>query len=230
MTLFGVDLVRVGGEEEVASFAADVVVAAARAGSAIVLTGGESPGRAYELAAEREPDWSRATLWWGDERAVPPDDDRSNYRLAKERLLDNLGAQPAGVHRIRGEAGAEAAAREYDELLDGASFDLVLLGLGPDGHTASLYPNEPTLDERARRAIPAEAKLEPFVDRVTMTLPVLCSAPEVLFLVTGERKAEAVERAFGRPPEPDTPASLIRSAGGRTRVVADEPAASRLVA
>jgi 6-phosphogluconolactonase len=228
VTLFGVELVRLEDAEEVASFVADVLVAAARAGSAIVLTGGESPGRAYELAAEREPDWSTATLWWGDERGVRPDDERSNYRLAKKRLLDNLETQPAESHRIRGEAGAEAAAAEYDELLDGVTLDFVLLGLGSDGHAASLFPNQPTLDERSRRAIPAEAKLEPFVDRVTMTVPVLCSAPEVLFLVSGEQKAEAVERAFGQPPGPDTPAGLIRSATGRTRVIADAAAASRI--
>lgn len=230
MTLFGVELVRVDTAEEAASIVADALVEAARAGSAIVLTGGESPGRAYELAAKQEPDWSRATLWWGDERAVPPDDERSNYRLAKERLLDGLSAQPAESHRIRGEAGAEAAAQEYDELLDGAVLDLMLLGLGPDGHAASLFPNQPTLDERERRAIPAEATLEPLVERVTMTVPVLCSAPEMLFLATGAGKAEAVERAFGRPPGPETPASLMRSATGRTRVVADAAAASRLVA
>ncbi len=217
-------------EEEAASLVAEALVAAARAGSAIVLTGGQSPGRAYELAAEREPDWSRATLWWGDERSVPPDDERSNYRLARERLLDNLSVQPAELRRIRGEEGAEAAAEEYDRLLEGVSLDLVLLGIGPDGHAASLFPNEPTLDERSRHAIAAEAKLEPLVDRVTMTVPVLCSAPEVLFLVTGEAKAEAAERAFGRPPGPAAPASLIRSANGRTRVVADAAAASCLVA
>jgi 6-phosphogluconolactonase len=228
VTLFGVELVRLEDAEEAASFVADVLVAAARAGSAIVLTGGESPGRAYELAAEREPDWSTATLWWGDERGVPPDDERSNYRLAKKRLLDNLETQPAESHRIRGEAGAEAAAAEYDELLDSVTLDFVLLGLGPDGHAASLFPNQPTLDERSRRAIPAEAKLEPYVDRVTMTVPVLCSAPEVLFLVSGKQKAEAVERAFGRPPGPDAPASLIRSATGRTRIIADAAAGSRL--
>jgi len=228
VTLFGVELVRLEDSEEVASFVADILVAEARVGSAIVLTGGKSPGRAYELAAEREPDWSGATLWWGDERSVPPDDERSNYRLAEQRLLDNLDAQPAELHRIRGEAGAEAAAQEYDQLLEGAALDLVLLGLGPDGHAASLFPNQATLDERSRRAIPAEAKLEPFVDRVTMTLPVLCSAPEVLFLVSGGPKAEAVERAFGRPPGSDAPASLIRSATGRTRVIADAAAASRL--
>jgi 6-phosphogluconolactonase len=228
VTLFGVELVRLEDAEEVASFVADVLGAAARAGSAIVLTGGESPGRAYELAAEREPDWSAATLWWGDERGVPPDDERSNYRLAKLRLLDNLETQPAESHRIRGEAGAEAAAAEYDELLDSVTLDFVLLGLGSDGHAASLFPNQPTLDERSRRAIPAEAKLEPYVDRVTMTVPVLCSAPEVLFLVSGEQKAEAVERAFGRPPGPDAPASLIRSATGRTRIIADTAAGSRL--
>ncbi len=228
MTLYGVELVRVVDEEEVASLVADSLVEAARAGQAIVLTGGESPGRAYELAAEREPDWSAAALWWGDERCVPPEDERSNYRLGRERLLDGLSAQPREVHRIRGELGAEAAAAEYDAELSGATLDLVLLGLGPDGHAASLYPRQPTLDEEARRAIPAEAKLEPFVERVTMTIPVLCSAPEVLFLVTGRDKAEAVERAFGRPPGPDTPASLIRSARGRTRLVADAEAAALL--
>lgn len=228
MTLHGVDLLWLADEEEVASFVADELVSAARAGSAIVLTGGESPGRAYELAAEREPDWSRATLWWGDDRAVPPDDERSNFRLAQERLLEGLSGAPREMHRIQGELGAEEAAAAYDAELEGVRLDLVLLGLGPDGHAASLFPNQPTLEERSRRAIAAEAKLEPFVDRVTMTLPTLCSAPEVLFLVTGEAKAEAVERAFGQPPGPDTPSSLIRSAVGRTRVVADVAAAARL--
>jgi 6-phosphogluconolactonase len=228
VTLYGVKLIRLAGEEEVASFVADELVAAARDGSAIVLTGGESPGRAYELAAEREPDWSAAALWWGDERCVPPDDERSNFRLAREKLLDGLSGEPREVHRIQGELGAEEAATAYDAELDGVRLGLVLLGIGPDGHAASLYPNQPTLEERSRRAIPAEAKLEPFVDRVTMTLPVLCSAPEVLFLVTGESKAEAVERAFGQPPSPETPSSLIRSASGHTRVVADEAAAARL--
>ena len=228
MTLYGVELIRLDDDEEVASFVADVLVAAARAKSAIVLTGGESPGRAYELAAQREPDWSGASLWWGDERAVPPDDERSNFRLAREKLLDRLSGRPRELNRIQGELGADAAADAYDAELQGVELDLVLLGIGPDGHAASLYPNQPTLEERARRAIPAEAKLEPFVDRVTMTLPVLSSAPEVLFLVTGESKADAVERAFGQPPGPGTPSSLIRSARGRTRVVADAAAAAGL--
>jgi 6-phosphogluconolactonase len=230
VTLYGVELIRLADDEEVASFVADELVRAARAGSSIVLTGGESPGRAYELAAEREPDWSKASLWWGDERAVPPDDERSNFRLAQEKLLDGLSTLPRETQRIQGELGAEEAAAAYDAELEGARLDLVLLGIGPDGHAASLFPNQPTLEEHSRRAIPAEAKLEPFVDRVTMTLPVLCSAPEVLFLVTGESKAEAVERAFAQPPSPDTPSSLIRSAAGRTRVVADAAAAMRLQA
>jgi 6-phosphogluconolactonase len=228
VTLYGVELIRAEDEEEVASVVAQELVEAARAGQAIVLTGGSSPRRAYEQSAELEPDWSEASLWWGDERCVPPDDERSNYLLAKESLLDRLAAKPRGVERIRGELGAEAAADEYDAKLRGAELDLILLGLGSDGHAASLYPNEPTLEERERRAVPAEAKLEPFVDRVTMTLPVLCSAPDVLFLVTGVEKADAAERAFGRPPDPGTPASLIRSAAGRTRVVADTAAAARL--
>ena len=228
MTLYGAELVRVADVEEAARLVAEELVAAARAGHAIVLTGGTTPGHAYALAAEAEPDWSDAALWWGDERCVPPEDERSNFRLARDRLLDGLSAQPREVHRIRGELGAEAAAAEYDAALEGVQLDLVLLGIGGDGHTASLFPDQPTLDERSRRAIPAEAKLDPFVDRVTLTVPALCSAPEVLFLVTGEQKAEAVERAFGRPPDRSTPASLVRSASGRTRVIADAAASSRL--
>jgi 6-phosphogluconolactonase len=228
VTLYGVELQVAPGPQEAASRVADELVAAARAGRSVVLTGGTSPGRAYELAAEREPDWSSATLWWGDERCVPPEHEDSNYRLAREHLLDRLGAQPREVQRIRGELGAEAAAGEYDELLRGATLELVLLGIGPDGHAASLFPGRATLEERDRRAIPAEAQLEPFVERVTLTVPTLAAAPLVIFIVTGDKKAEAVERAFARPPDPDAPASLIRSATGRTLVVADEAAAARL--
>ena len=228
MTLQGVELTVCDDEEQVASAMADELVSAARSGAAIALTGGRSVGRGYELAAEREPDWSTASVWWGDERCVPPEDERSNYRLARETLLDRLEAIPREVQRINGELGAEEAAREYDELLRGVSLELVLLGIGPDGHTASLFPNQATLDERERRAIPAEATLEPFVDRVTLTLPALCSAPRVVFVVTGGEKAEAVERAFAQPPAPSTPASLVRSAAGQTRVVADAAAAARL--
>ncbi len=229
MTLYGVELTVCADPDEVASVVADQLVDLARSGASIVLTGGKSVGRAYELSAEREPDWSAASLWWGDERCVPPEDERSNFRLARETLLDRLEARPREVQRIRGELGPEEAAREYDELLRSVSrLDLVLLGVGPDGHTASLFPDQPALEERERRAIPNEAKLEPFVDRVTMTLPTLASAPLVLFVVSGESKADAVARAFGEPPSPATPASLVRSVAGRTVVVADEAAAARV--
>jgi 6-phosphogluconolactonase len=228
MTLYGVELSLCSDADEVASVIADELVAAARSGRSLVLTGGGTPRRAYELAAERERDWSAASLWWGDERCVPPEDERSNFRLARESLLDRIEAQPREVQRIRGEFGGEEAAREYDELVRRARFDYVLLGMGPDGHAASLFPGQPTLEERERRAIPAEARLEPFVERVTLTVPTLSSAPEVVFIVTGEEKAEAVVRAFAQPPGPEAPASLIRSAEGRTRLVADAAAASRL--
>jgi len=229
VSLYGVELVVADAPEQVASIVADELAEAARAGRAIALTGGRSPGRAYQLAAEREPDWGKASLWWGDERCVPPDDDRSNYKLTRENLIDLLEVRPKEMRRIRGELGTEAAAQEYDVLLQDVRLGLVLLGLGPDGHAASLFPNAPTLAERERRAVPAEAGLEPFVERVTMTVPVLSSAPKVLFIVTGAEKAEAAERAFARPPSLETPASLIRSIPGTTRVVADRAAASVLL-
>jgi 6-phosphogluconolactonase len=205
--------------------AAELLVEAARAGAAIALSGGDAPGPAYEQAAELEPDWSSAQLWWGDERCVPPDDERSNYLLAKKTLLDRLERQPADVHRIRGELGGEPAAAEYDRLLDGVRLGLALQGIGPDGHTASLFPNSPALDEQERRAI---AVPHEDVERVTMTLPVLSGARQVVFLVLGEAKAEAVARAFAGDPDPATPASLLRSSEGETIVLLDEATAAKL--
>lgn len=220
-----VELRVVDDAEAAAHAAAELLAAAAEAGGQVALSGGSTPGRAYELAAAA--DWSRARVWWNDDRCVPPDDDRSNYRLARETLFDLLAAQPAEVHRIRGELPPEQAAAEYDAALAGITLDLTLQGIGPDGHTSSLFPGFPSLDERERRAIATPAGFEPFVDRVTMTIPMLNATRLVLFLVTGEDKAEPAARAFG-PPDPATPSSLVRSATGRTVAILDRAAAARL--
>jgi 6-phosphogluconolactonase len=200
---------------------------AARGGS-IVLTGGSSPGGAYERAAALQPDWGRVTLWWSDERCVPPDDERSNYRLAKEALLDRLEDPPRSIHRIRGELPPAEAADELDAALAGVELDLLLLGLGPDAHMASLFPGSPQLAVLDRRATSGPAGLEPFVDRVTMTLPEIRSARRIVFLVTGEGKADAVVRAFAGEPTPDAPAGLARFAPIDVEVFLDEAAASKL--
>jgi 6-phosphogluconolactonase len=214
--------------EEAFRAAADELVAAARTGGALALSGGSAPPDAFKLAAAAEPDWSRARIYWGDERAVPPNDERSNYRSAKESLLERLEHTPVEVHRIEGELGADEAARRYDALLEGVTIDLAMQGLGPDGHTASLFPNAPTLEITDRRAVAADAQLEPFVPRVTMTVPMLCSSRRIVYLVVGASKAEAVQRAFAGPPGPATPASLVRSSTGETVVLLDREAASRL--
>jgi 6-phosphogluconolactonase len=215
--------------DDPASVVADMLASAARDGGHIVLTGGSTPARAYELAAERQPDWSRTQLWWGDERCVPPEDEHSNYGMAKRTLLDRLAAQPTAVHRMRGELGRDAGAEDYDrELGELARFDLLLLGLGPDGHIASLYPDQPTLDESERRVIGAEAKLDPYVDRITLTLPMLRAAHAIVFLVAGADKADAAMRAFAGDPTRSTPGSLVRAVSGTTTAVLDRAAAARI--
>lgn len=214
--------------EAAARVVAAQLVQAARAGGNLVLTGGSTPRRAYQLAAELEPDWSKVEVWWGDERCVAPDDERSNFAMTKEALLDRLEREPRAVHRIRGELEPEEAARAYEDELRGVSFDLVLNGLGRDGHTASLFPNAPTLEIRDRLAATSEAGLEPFVERVTLTIPALAGCRELIFLAVGEEKADAARRAFGEPPRPATPASLVRSAHGETVAVLDEAAAAQL--
>jgi 6-phosphogluconolactonase len=207
--------------------AAELLVETAARGGHIALSGGSTPGPAYELAARLQPDWSRAELWFADERSVDPGDERSNYRLVRERLLDRLDRGPAAEHRIRGELPAEQAADEYESELRGVALDLVLLGIGPDGHTASLFPNDPALDELLRSAV---AVHRPDVDRVSLTLPVLRGADIVLFLATGPDKADAVGRAFGEPPSPAIPASLVRSAAGMTYAFLDRESGTKLEA
>ena len=206
--------------------AGELLAEAAAAGGQIAVSGGSAPGRAYAHAARVRPRWTYAELWWGDDRAVPPWDKRSNYLLVRRSLLDALSMPPKEVHRIIGEQPVEEAAALYDAELEGVTLDLALNGIGPDGHTASLFPNAPGLAETERRAIAAEPGLEPLVPRVTMTPPVFAAAALVVYLVLGEEKADAVRRAFAEPPSSDTPASLIR--GQRTLALLDAAAASKL--
>ncbi|MGH3082505.1 MAG: 6-phosphogluconolactonase [Gaiellaceae bacterium] len=205
--------------------AAGLLAEAAARGGHIALSGGSTPGPAYEVAARLAPDWSRSELWFADERCVDPLDERSNYRLVRERLLERLERRPAVEHRIRGELGAERAVDEYDSELGGVVLDLVLLGIGADGHTASLFPNDLALEQESRRAV---AVRRPDVDRVTLTLPILRAAGTVVFLAAGADKADAVRHAFAEGPSAATPASLVRSSGGITYAFLDREAAAAL--
>jgi 6-phosphogluconolactonase len=212
--------------EDVAGAAAERVAAVVRAGGHIALSGGSTPRKAHERVAALDLDWSRVDLWLGDERVVPPEHEHSNYRMARESLGD-----PVNLHRVETELGYEAAAASYERELRAAGpdrFDLILLGLGPDAHTASLFPGDDALGERERLVVGVETPgMAPLVSRVTLTLPVLNAGKEVVFLISGEDKAEAVARAFGDAAGPDAPASLVRPESGLT-VLVDPPAAARL--
>jgi 6-phosphogluconolactonase len=221
--------------DDPAADAAERLTAAAAAGGHICLTGGSTPRAAYELAAGAETDWSQATLWFGDDRCVPPDHEFSNYGMAKTTLLDHISGEQPTVHRIEGELGPTEGAAAYERTLATAfgdrlpELDLLLLGLGPDAHTASLFPGAPQLGERERHAVGVEEPgMAPLVSRVTLTLPVLNAARAVVFLVSGADKAEAVARAFSGRPDPQAPASLVAPSAGTLTLVADPPAVERL--
>jgi 6-phosphogluconolactonase len=201
-----------------------LIAEAVREGGAIALSGGHTAGAAFGAAVGFEPDWSRASIWFGDDRAVPPDDERSNYRLVRETVLDFV--TPRSVHRIEGELGAEEAADRYDRLVGEIEIAFALNGIGPDAHTASLFPNAPSLHERERNVVAAPSALEPFVPRVTLTIPAFSRIDLIVYLVTGEDKAEAVRRAFGDAPSEEAPGSLVR--GRRTIAVLDRAAAAQL--
>jgi 6-phosphogluconolactonase len=215
--------------DAVAAAGAEIFVGVVRDGGHIALSGGSTPKIAYRIAARDVDDWSSAVLWLGDERVVPPDDPLSNYRMAREQLGDD-----AHIERVLTEEGMTAAAGDYESRLRAAlgnlpSLDLALMGLGPDAHTASLFPGKPAVEETRHLVVAVpEAGMEPQVPRVTMTLPVFNAASLVVFLVAGADKAEAVVRAFGPEPDPVSPAARVRPSTGRLVVLLDEPAAARL--
>jgi 6-phosphogluconolactonase len=206
----------------------------AAGGGHVVLAGGSTPRAAYEEVSK--DGWDGVTLWVGDERCVPPDDERSNHRMARETLLDPItaaGGNPV-VHWMQGELGPFAGADAYEALLEQAGrprFDLLLLGLGPDGHTASLFPDQRTVSERERWVVGVEhAGLEPFVPRISFTLTAISAARRVMFLVSGAGKADAVAAAFGDRAEPSghVPASLVPEIADDVVVLLDAAAAAKL--
>lgn len=225
--------------EDPARACAALMVGAAIGGGEIVLAGGSTPKAAYEHFVDAvKATGLRLTgsrFWMGDERCVDPDDERSNYRMIKETLVDPLdGIASVEVERMRGELGPGPAAEDYERRLQAAGpprFDLVLLGIGPDGHTASLFPGQPALAERGRSVtgVP-EAGLEPYVARVTLTIPALTSGRRIVFLASGESKADAIAEAFGpgADPDPAVPASLLVPEAKEVMVLLDRPAAQRL--
>lgn len=217
-----------------------LMVGAASGGGDIVLAGGSTPKAAYEHFVQAVQQVGMGlegtTLWIGDERCVDPGDERSNYRMIRETLLDPLGDRPdlPEIHPIHAELGPQAGAADYERLLGEAGpprFDLMLLGIGPDGHTLSLFPGQPTLSERERLVVGvAQAGHEPLVPRVSMTLPAVGLARQVVLLASGESKAEAIARSFGPEAEPDpaVPCSLLAGAAKDLVVLVDPAAASGL--
>lgn len=210
---------------------------AARGRCAILLAGGETPRRAYELLADeplrdRVP-WGQVHLFWGDERCVPADDPRSNARMARQALLDRVPVPAGQVHPIAGDRDPRLAATEYETLLrrffaGAPRFDLVLLGLGSDGHTASLFPGSPALHERERWTAVARRPGEE-IDRITLTPAAINQAELVVFLVAGDDKASVLHEVLDMEPDPNRrPARMIRPASGQVHWLVDRAAARLL--
>lgn len=205
----------------------------------IALAGGSTPATLYRLlgspAYQYAAPWDQVHFFWGDERCVPPDHPESNYLLARTAMLDFLGVPQGRIHRMRGEEDPDRAAEMYErEIRDtletspgfAPRFDLVMLGMGADGHTASLFPSGLELGEKQRWVI---STVKPGGwRRVTLTLPVLTNAHNTMFLVAGEGKAGMVRRALFDPPSHEVPAGLVRPVGGRLLWLMDGPAASAI--
>lgn len=208
----------------------------------LALSGGSTPRALYGQLAVPDLfdriDWEAVHIFWGDERCVPPSDPSSNYAMAKEALLDHVEVKLGHIHRIRGEDDPEMAAGDYERLLrrafstpegppgggPGSRFDLVLLGLGEDGHTASLFPGTAAVGEAQRWAVPVEAPIAPR-RRVSLTLPLINVAAAKVFVVTGESKSAALAAVLQGPHDPDVlPAQGVEGA----RWLVDEAAAARL--
>lgn len=220
--------------------------AASRGAARIAISGGSSPKPVFRLLADpKEPyreaiPWSKLWVFQVDERCVPPDDPDSNYGAARELLLDRVPLPPERVIRIEGELEPETAAARYESAirghfrLEGAEapiFDAIHLGMGPDGHTASLFPHTEALNEMGRIAIANLVPQQKQSHRVTLTWPVINAARDVFFLVSGADKADALGRVLTGPYEPETlPSQLIQPRSGRLLFLLDRAAAANLPA
>ena len=210
--------------DDPAQAAADLLAAA---DGHIAITGGSTPKVAYERAAGLREDWSGVDFWFTDERCVPPEHEHSNFGMADRALLSR--AEGATVHRMRGELGPEDGAAAYENELGEfgpEALDLILLGVGPDAHICSLFPSDDALGERERRVVGVETPgMAPLVARITLTLGMVNASGRIFFLVTGEDKAEAVQRVFSGPADPRAPGSLVE---GNVVALLDPAAAARL--
>ena len=207
-----------------------------RGEATIALSGGSSPLDAYALLAKAPIDWKKIQIYWVDERCVPPDDDRSNYFHAKTAFLDKIAIPPENVHRMVGEAADPAAfAAEYEQLLRDTvkskvsglpALDLVILGIGDDGHTASLFPHHPEVDvtDKLVVAVPM-SPTKPNVARLTLTPPMLENAKASVIIVLGKTKHEPLERIWSTAGNvQDTPSRIIRGFRGSITWVIDRAA------
>jgi len=196
----------------------------------VVLTGGTIAIAAYQQIDPEAADWSRVHWWWGDERFVPEGHADRNDHQARVAFLDRVGAPADHVHAMPAHGCSEsmaAAADGYGETLPTEPFDLVLLGVGPDGHIASLFPGFEQLRETRRRCVEVFGSPKPPPERITLTFPALNHARQAWFLVSGDGKADAVARALGDGTIDDTPATGV-SGQDRTLWLLDEAAASKL--
>jgi len=197
----------------------------------VALSGGGTPERTYRLLGE-DPEALAGTEWWfADERCVPPEDPESNYRMAFETLLGPAGFSRELIHRMEGELGPVAGALRYEaQLREGlggdegqpVTLDLAVLGIGPDGHVASLFPGAATLAEERALCLGVEDSPKPPPERITLTLPVLRAARDCLLVATGSAKADAIAAMLAEP-STSVPASLLRR--GRLTVITDDAAA-----
>jgi 6-phosphogluconolactonase len=206
---------------------------------AAAISGGSTPRGLYMLlgsdAYRDQADWQHVHLFWADERCVPKEDEASNFRTAFDALLSKVALPDKNIHRIKGEEAPDKAARDYEDEIrrffgetERPGFDLLILGMGEDGHTASLFPGSKSLQETVKLAIPVYLE-EAKKNRISLTLPVLNDADQILFLVTGPSKASVLSEILGgRKKKTGYPAGLIRPARGSVTWLIDHEAAGKL--
>jgi 6-phosphogluconolactonase len=202
-----------------------------RGAAHLALSGGSTPARTYELLAKQLQSWEQIDIWFADERCVGPEDEESNYLLARQTLLDAAsGLDPQRVHRMEGELGPEQGAEHYERELRAhapieqglAVLDVIVLGIGPDAHVASLFPGAPALDAQTPAlCLGVHDSPKPPPERITLALPVLRAAQRCVLIATGAGKADAVDAMLAEPSR-HAPASLLRR--GRLSVIVDDAA------